>query len=161
MKKLILTSAIAVFTMISLNTMAQGKFKFGAGAGLALPVGDLGKITSFGFGVDLQGTYVINEKVEAFAQSGYASFSGKDGGDAVGHIPFLLGARYVTGSFLAGLGIGFGTYSYSGESKSGFSFSPQVGYRASEKIDIIMQYSSTSQEDGNADFVGLKGIYNF
>jgi hypothetical protein len=161
MKKLILTSAIAVFTMISLNTMAQGKFKFGAGAGLALPVGDLGKSTSFGFGVDVQGTYVINEKVEAFAQSGYASFSGKDGGDAVGHIPFLLGARYVAGKFLGGLGIGYGTFTFNGESGSGLSFCPQLGYRATEKIDILAQYSSTSDDGVTLSFLGLKGIYNF
>jgi hypothetical protein len=157
-RNLILIVAIA---LLSFTAEAQSKFKFGAGVGLALPVGDLGEFTSVGFGLDLQGTYVINDNVEAFAQTGYASFSGKDGADAVGHIPFLLGARYVSGGFLAGLGIGFGTYTYSGESESGFTFSPQVGYRATEKLDILLQYSSTAQDGFNADFIGLKGIYNF
>ncbi|MBI3139894.1 MAG: hypothetical protein HYZ15_15050 [Sphingobacteriales bacterium] len=162
MKKIILT--LAVVLTLSLVTSAQ-TFRFGIGPAISLPVGDLSEISSVGIGAEITGIAEFSESFEAFAQAGYQSFAGKKidvfGSpvklDALNHIPIIVGARYKTGGFLLGGGIGFASW---GENSSGFAYSPQIGY-STGNIDIIAQYHGTAMNGGTLSYVGVKAYYKF
>jgi hypothetical protein len=171
MKKVLMTLCVAA---IAFGSKAQDK-KFGLGVGpvVSIPTGDFGTGSGVGIGAELQATYPLSSSIEGFAQTGYQSFSGKtisySGGSFTAPteslIPVLVGARYkqgAEGGFIAGLGIGYGSFSASGGtgSSGGFAYSPQVGYSIS-KFDFIANYTSVSVTGGNATFFGLKAFYKF
>ncbi|MBS1643387.1 MAG: hypothetical protein JST94_11270 [Bacteroidetes bacterium] len=156
-----------VFTVKAQNkseSKSDNKVTFGVGPALSMPSGDFSNGWSFGIGAEVQVTYHASANFEGFAQAGYSSFSGKTiGGSkvpAMGFIPVLIGARYVTDGFSFGAGLGYGSYSSSGSSSSGFTFSPQIGYSFNQ-IQVLANYTSTSVSGGNINFFGLKAYYNF
>jgi hypothetical protein len=162
---------IFVFTIClfvcSVAANAQKSVKFGLGPAVSLPLGGLGDIASVGLGAELSLIYPASETFEAFAQTGFQQFLGKtmDFGyglsvksDGFTFIPFLVGGRLVSGKFLGGAALGYGNY---GSDMSGFTFSPQIGIRAS-KIDVLLNYTSTSYGGGGSlSFLGIKTAYNF
>lgn len=167
---------ILVFTIFmfvcSVAANAQKSVKFGVGPAASVPLGGLGDLTSVGLGAELSMVYPASETFEAFAQTGFQQFLGKshtyssygtgapitEKGDSFTFIPFLVGGRAVSGKFLGGAALGYGNY---GSEMSGFTFSPQIGIRAS-KIDVILNYTSTSFGGGGSlSFLGIKTAYNF
>lgn len=161
---------IALAALVSFSANAQEKkesssskgFSFGAGPVLSMPIGGFGTTHSFGYGVELQGTYHASESFEGFAQLGWSNFSIKSafGGGSQSLIPVLVGGRYVSGNFSAGAGIGFGSFSKGGG--SGFAYSPQIGYKLGDKSQLILHYTALSAKGGGSiGFIGLKGFYNF
>lgn len=162
MKKVVLTLAAAL--SLSLVTSAQ-TFRFGIGPAISVPMGDLGDVSSVGIGAEVTGIVEFSESFEAFAQAGYQNFAGKKIDvfgtsvklDALNHIPVLVGARYKTGGFLLGAGVGFASW---GENSSGFAYSPQIGYSLGN-IDIIGQYHGTAMDGGTLSYVGVKAYFKF
>ncbi len=69
-------------------------FHFLGGINLALPVGDLSDGSSFGLGAEIMPEYNISSEASFLATTGYTHFFSKDGGDGVGFIPVLVGARF-------------------------------------------------------------------
>ena len=164
MKKIFVFTLFIIICSVAAN--AQKSVKFGLGPSLSLPQGILGFGTSLGLGAELSMIYPASEKFEVFAQTGFQHFFGKtvdlgifsEKSEGSTFIPFLIGGRVVSGQFLAGAAMGYGNY---GSGTSGFTFSPQIGIRAS-KIDVLLNYTSTSiGGGGNASFLGIKTAYNF
>jgi len=154
MKKILLTMLVASSVLIC--KAQDKKFSFSLGGGLSSLSSSDGNGSAFGFGVDAQATLGLSDNIQGFAQTGYHSFS--QDGASMGYIPFLVGAKYLAGSFRPGLGIGYGSFSGGGISVSGFSFSPQLGYNL-DKLDIIANYSSTSILGGSMNVIGIKVLY--
>ncbi|MBI5371481.1 MAG: hypothetical protein HZA79_05580 [Sphingobacteriales bacterium] len=162
MKKILLTCAVAM--SLSLVSSAQ-TFRFGIGPAISLPIGDLADFNGIGIGAEVTGIVELSESFEAFGQAGYQSFLGKKidyfGGtlktESLNHVPVIVGARYKTGGFLVGGGIGFASW---GKNASGFAFSPQIGY-STEKIDVIGQFHSTLKDGSSLSYVGIKAYYKF
>ena len=84
------------------KSLAKG-FHLGAGINAGLPVGDFSDTHSFGIGAEIQGEYILLDKLSIFGSTGYTNFFGKkfdtDEGeyfrvDNVGIIPVLAGARF-------------------------------------------------------------------
>jgi hypothetical protein len=146
MKKLLL--AAIVLSSLSIGAQAQsqsksGGFKFGVGIDLALPTGNFGTTSSFGFGGQVQGEYMLADNISGIASVGYQSFGGKtinDGSFSFKYpttslIPILVGARFFPSEqFFVGAQIGVGLLHASADgvsaNSSGFDYLPQVGYVA-------------------------------
>ena len=73
MKKVVLTSAILFAGIISVNAQSDG-LKFGAGLKAAAPIGDFGKVSSFGIGAEGQGEYMFSSNVSGVASIGYTHY---------------------------------------------------------------------------------------
>ena len=171
-----------VFVLVaSLSLKAQDmKFNLGVGGVLGSLSNSSGGDSKFGFGAEVQGTLSLTESIEGFAQTGYSSYSSN--GISCGYIPFLVGAKYKVSNFKFGLGIGYGSisvasYSYTkdvpnayggysnqtfnvpSQSSSGFSFSPQVGYKITDKLEALAHFTSTSVTIGSYNIIGVKVFY--
>ena len=167
MKKLLLS----LFVLISFLTLkAQDQtisFYTSAGAALATS-GSLSHNATFGASVGVEGVYSFSENIDAFAQLGFYYFVGNPETDVQSnvttnaiHIPALVGVKANLSNFIAGVGFGYGSYSYSDVksiSQSGFTYSPLVGYKL-EKYEIILNYTSTSANYDNLSYIGLKINY--
>ncbi|MCZ2222257.1 MAG: hypothetical protein LC122_01305 [Chitinophagales bacterium] len=164
MKK-IFTLALATVIVFTVNAQDKKEssskgFSFGVGPSLSFPMGDFGKMYSFGYGAEVQATYHVSESFDAFAQVGYNNFSVKSslGSGSIGLIPILVGGRYVSSGFSVGAGIGYGSFTKGGG--GGFAYSPQVGYSFGN-VQVLAHYSSVSDKTGSLGFIGVKAFYNF
>jgi hypothetical protein len=171
MKKVIL--AICTLAILGSANAQKGekKFTFGIGPSLSFPTGDLSTGYGVGYGVELTGIYSVSETFEAFAQTGYSSFTGKtitvsfgsisssSKVDNAGFIPALVGARY-NNKFIAGAAVGYGSFSGGGSSSGGFAYSPQLGYNFGN-FELIAHYTGVATEGSASTFFGVKGFYKF
>ena len=165
MKKTFLFLALAV---CSFHVFAQEDddkiFKFGLGGAISLPLNDLKVSTSYGVGFEAIGVYNLSESIAAFAEAGIHVFKGQAvyGGDAgsILHIPVMAGARFKVNGFFIGAGAGFGSWSSSGTTLSGFLYSPQIGYDLG-KMQVLIHYTSGSVTGGTFSYVGLKFFRTF
>lgn len=158
---------VLVFILLGVTASSQN-LKFGAGPAISLPTNNSANPNSLGVGAELTAVYPFAESFEAFGQVGYHYFFSKELADlgqygiikseALSHVPLLVGARYVNDNFLGGIGIGYGFYS---NDNSGFTFSPQVGYRL-KKLDVILHYTVQPNWYGSAvQYFGLKSYLHF
>jgi hypothetical protein len=166
MKKLLTLTAVIVLA-IAANAQqkaADKKVTFGVGPTVSLPFGSFGDAYSFGIGAEIEATYHASSSFQAFAQAGYANFSGKTIMSikipSVGYIPVLVGGRYVTNGFSIGAGIGYGNFTGSGSSSGGFAYSPQIGYNFG-KVNLIGSYNGVSTSGSTSSFAAVKAYYNF
>ena len=138
------------------------KLTLGVGPVVSFPTGDFGKVYNLGIGAEAQASLGIAPSFEGFGQVGYSSFSVKSslGSGSIGFMPILVGARYINNGLSFGAGLGYGSFSGSGSSEGGFTYSPQVGYNFS-KIQATLHYTSVSLDGGSFGMFGLKAFYNF
>jgi hypothetical protein len=191
MKKSLFSFAIACFTFIAAHAQSSDQpFTLAVGLSPSLPLGDFGKGYSFGIGGQVQGEYKFSDQVSGVATTGYSVFFGKTQSQTVytvdangnlvatnvsaknpnlGHIPFLVGARfYPTESFFIGAQIGYGILSGGGTTRSGFEYRPQVGYDTGV-LQFILSYDGVSLGNykgipGTAmtySQLGLTALYKF
>jgi len=164
MKKTIKLLAVIILTASAAQSQDK-KAKIGIGPVVSMPTGTFGDINSVGLGAEITASYKILENIELFGQAGMHYFTGKkisllgmDLGktEAMKHFPFLAGARFTSEHIFGGVGIGYGIY----EDMSGFTFSPQIGYRLNN-LDVILHFTSSSISGSSLGYFGLKTAYNF
>jgi|SRR5690606_34979859 len=151
MKKVLLIAALAVFGFGISNAQEAG---FKAGIVGALPMGDLGDISSFGIGLDAAYLWEVGDGFLAGAATGYHHFMGKDVDYGFGsvklnfaYIPVAGAARYsVSDEFFVGadLGLALAQGDFDG---SGFYYRPKVGYNL-DAIAITASYAGVSVDNG-------------
>lgn len=83
MKKLLLSSIIALFAMCNVNAQ-----EFKAGVNLGLPMGDIKDYSSLNIGVEANYLWSVSEEFKAGLSAGYTTFLGKDSADALGYLQF-------------------------------------------------------------------------
>ena len=167
MKKLLFS---AFLLALSVSVFAQygdddKAFHFGVGGGISLPLSDLKESMDYGVGVNVQASYKFTDFIEGFVQTGVHVFkSAYDDyyGDAANalHIPIMAGARINASGFLAGAGIGYGLYTVSGSTTSGFLYSPHVGYDFGS-FEAQLTYTGVSASGASLPYVGLRAFYKF
>jgi len=181
MKKL-LTVLVAIVLVASFTSAqdlwGEGKMSYGAGAGIALPMGSVGDLYGMGLGGFVLGQYGLTPEILGTAQVGYTTFMEKEVGIAkssMSAVTILVGAKYnlgkmVTpgfyGSLQTGLYMastkatvapvvipGFGTIGGGEVTGSGseFVFAPGVGYEMGN-LDFSVRYVINSA-------VGNLGVY--
>lgn len=171
MKKIILSAAILAASVAAVSAQSTKTIKkpvFSAGAELALPVGDFKDGYKFGLGATIQGEYPAAEKIGITLSAGYLSFTGKTfefmgekyKNEAQGVIPVLAGARYYFAENIfahAQAGVSF----FNNGVGAAFTWSPGVGIKASENIDVLVKYQSASKDGSTASFIGTRIAYTF
>jgi len=176
MKKTILT--LVLLTGLSSVLFAQSTYnraKLSIGAELALPVGDLGLISSLGYGASLKGELNVAESLNLTASAGFLSFGYKKefkdlfkaAGISMGSmsaIPLKAGAKYNFGQKFyaaAELGASFGLTEGGG---TAFVYAPGAGIvlplSSGKSVDIGVRYESWANQ-GNASFIGFRAAYTF
>ena len=165
---------IVMLFVLAVSANAQTKatstdtktFKIGAGAMIGLPTGDSSDFFSLTYGVDLMGEYAIAPTYALTLSAGYADWAlkskYKDVLDAeAGMIPVLAGVKYYFSDKIYGsaqLGLTFYTESGSGNA---FTFAPGVGYKITDKFDLLLKYQSASKDGSTVSFLGVRAGYSF
>jgi hypothetical protein len=173
MKKTILIIAFIGIYLASFSQKKEDDFqtlKLSVGVEAALPLGDFGKVSTFGIGGTAQADYKVTDDLALNINTGYISFLPKSitilgvtsKGKAVGYIPILGGIRYYFGEkvfALAQLGVTIATAS--GNSSSLFTYAPGIGYKLSDNIDAAVKYTGYSKNNINSSTIGLRIAYTF
>jgi hypothetical protein len=165
MRKVLLAFSIAAISFFSANAQdTKTGFHFAGGLRLALPVGDLHKVSSFGIGGELQGENMFSENVSGLISAGYTSFAGKTVNGfkygSSGIIPVLAGVRfYPSTSFFVGAkaGVSFSTESGGG---SAFTYEPQIGLNG-DKYQFSLGYNAWTKNSFTSASIGLSALYKF
>lgn len=171
MKKIFLSVAILTVSIAGVTAQsktAEKKPVFSAGVEAALPLGDFKQGYKFGFGATVQGEYPAADKVGITLSAGYLSFAGKTieflgekyKNDAQGAIPVLAGAKYYFADNIYGhaqIGLTFFNHGVG----SAFTYSPGIGIKASDKIDVLVKYQAASKSGSTASFIGTRVAYTF
>jgi len=156
---------LVVFLMVTLSVDAQKsdekQFKFGAGVLLGLPIGDMTNKASLALGVDLLGEYAVAPEIALTLSTGYIDWAKKSGVNGNwGFIPVFAGGKYyftdqVYGSLQAGISF------WADGTKSEFVYAPGIGYKISDKFDLLLKYQSQSNKRWGTSFFGLRAGYSF
>lgn len=151
MKKIILTAA-AVFAFGFANAQS-GAFKLGAHVGL--PMGDIKDYSSVNLGADLAYTWSVAEGFDAGITTGYTSYLGKDGADAVGFIPVAATAQFtLTNNWFIGADLGYAIGVNPSGVDGGFLYQPKFGYQM-EKTGVYVGYKGISVSGGTYSSINL------
>jgi hypothetical protein len=151
MKKIILLTA-AVFTIGFVNAQ-DGSFKLGAHLGL--PLGDIKDFSSLNLGADVAYTWNLAESFDAGIATGYTSYLGKDGADAVGFVPIAATGQYnLAENWFLGADLGYGVYVGKGSGDGGFYYQPKVGYKVN-KVEVYLGYKGISVSGGTFSSLNL------
>jgi hypothetical protein len=160
-KLLLLAVSLVVTLTVEAQTGDAKQFKLGAGAMLGLPVGDITSKASLALGIDLLGEYAVAPEIAITLNVGYidwAKKSGVNGNWAL--IPVFVGGKYnftdqVYGSLQAGISF------WADGTKSEFVFAPEVGYKISDKFDLLLKFQSQSNKSWGTSIFGLRVGYSF
>jgi hypothetical protein len=171
-KLLVLVVLFVLTVCVNAQSKSDKPLKFGVGAMIGLPMGDYTDVASLAYGADVMGEYAVAEKIGITLSVGYLDWSKKSAFKAfedemgekisLGMIPVLAGIKYsftdkIYGSAQAGLS--FSTQS--GNSGSAFTFAPGVGYKISDKFDLLLKYQSASKDGASMSFLGLRAGLTF
>jgi len=170
MRTKLLLSIALVALVLSVNAQEKDKkpFKIGIGAMTGLPVGVYSNMESLSLGFDLQGEYAFAPSFAVTLSAGYVDWVKKSGYSVnEASIPFLVGARffltpkiYISGQ----VGISIATVakpSLFSFNLPAFTFAPGVGYKVSDKFDLLIKYQSFPNEYGPMSFLGVRVGYIF
>ncbi len=158
MKKLFLVATFVVAGFI--GAQAQ-EFQFGAGIKAAAPIGDFGKVSSFGLGVEAQGEYMFSSNISGVGSLGYTHYFEKnDSGADGGIVPILAGLRfYAAPEFFIGAKAGVAISTSKGGG-SAFNYLPHVGYN-SETFQISLGYDAWTKNSFTSGAIAATGIIKF
>ncbi len=167
MKK-VTSSLMLIMSILATSTVFAQKINIGVNGAAALPMGDFGDLTTFGFGGDISVDYYFNDKFDLGIEAGYRAFPYDNAfldGEHMSLIPIQLTAAYHTdvadwidlyGELGGGVFIASSSISGS-ESETYGGISPRVGaaFELSPEwfLDVNVNYSMVfSEETTNASF---------
>jgi hypothetical protein len=157
MKKTLFLIVLLSVLAVSVNAQNRNvKPFFSAGITMGLPSGDEVPYTNLIWGLDVQGEFPVTSQFGLILDAGYVSFNGKNDYGNVGFVPVLAGGKYYFSDQFFGTleaGLSFDTGSNTG---SAFTWSPAIGMKLSNKVDLALKYQSATQNGWNSAFVGLR-----
>lgn len=171
---------IALFAVAALLAVgASAQIKVNVGGGLALPMGDFGDGFKMGYGVNVGGKYMLNEKMAVGAGLGYFMFKPKEeaaGVDSKFTIMPISGNftyYFSTEGFKPYAGADLGLYMWKSKTEgevlgipfeveldgNDIGFAPMVGfeYGFSDKLalDVNAKYNYIMTEEEATSYVGI------
>jgi hypothetical protein len=161
MKKVLL--ATMLFVGIAVSGFAQkGGSDFSVGLEAGLPIGSTSNAYSFVIGGSLKYEAPIATATNFTLSAGYSSFQGKTvlgvKIPSAGFIPVKAGIKhYFDGAFYgeAQLGAAFSTQSGGG---TAFAYSPGIGYKFSDVIDLGVRYEAWSKNGTTSQIAARLGF---
>jgi hypothetical protein len=166
MKKFFLSTAMLIAVVVTVNAQSTESktLKFSVGVEAGLPLGDFKEGWKFGIGGSAQGEYAAAEKLGVTLNAGFLSFTGKtiegDKVPSMSVVPVLAGAKYYFTEKVYGhaqAGISF----FNNGGGSAFTYSPGIGIKAGENIDVLVKYQAASKSGSTVSFIGARIAYNF
>lgn len=172
--KFLASAAAAVALFFSTNVNAQST-KLGIGINAGVPTTDQ---YNFTLGADARMQFDVSKQVSIPVTAGYTHFFAKDvniGGvnwkEDYGFIPVKVGAKFFfdeSGSGLYGLAEVGAAFGVTDNAKTGFIYSPAIGYSWSSGLDLGVKYEGISSArtatpvyDKNVGHVALRLAYGF
>ncbi|GAB2984280.1 hypothetical protein GCM10027049_22480 [Mucilaginibacter puniceus] len=164
MKKVLLAAILVVGAAVS--SFAQGGSKFSIGLEAGLPVGNTSNFYNVAIGGSLKYEAPIATGTNFTLTAGYTSFQGKTLAApfgkvaAAGFIPVKAGIKQFFGDAFYGeaqLGAAFSTKSGGG---TAFAYSPGIGYKFSDVIDLGVRYEAWSK-NGTTGQIGARLGFSF
>jgi hypothetical protein len=158
MKKLLLLSAIVVSTM----TLSAQEANIGLSG--ALPIGDVGDITTFGLNLDANYLWEVSEQFDLGVAAGYHYYFGEDidtpfgtfEAEDFGFLPIAAAARFnASEDFTIGADVGYALGINPDGNDGGFYYAPKIQYSVSEALDIVFAYKGVSLDGGSFDAISL------
>ena len=172
--KLLASAAAAVAILFTTNVNAQGP-KLGIGINAGIPTTDQYNLT---LGADARLQFDVSKQVSIPVTAGYTHFFAKDlniGGvnwkQDYGYVPVKAGVKVFfdpSGSGLYGMAEVGAAFGVTDEAKTGFLYSPAIGYAWSSGLDLGVKYEGISSArnanvayDKNVGHVALRLAYGF
>jgi hypothetical protein len=163
MKKVLL--ATMLFVGIAVSGFAQkGGSQFSVGLEAGLPVGSFSNTHTVLIGGSLKYEAPIATGTNFTLTAGYTSAQGKTVGvvkfPALGYIPVKAGIKYFLADAFYGeaqVGAAFSTQSGGG---TAFAYSPGIGYKFSDVIDLGVRYEAWSK-NGTIGQIGARLGFTF
>lgn len=169
MKKVLL--ATLLFVGVAATSFAQDGGKFSIGVDAGLPLGDAKDVSSVFVGGSLKYDQPIAEKTAFTLTAGYSYLAYNDMGKAVskligenksgvGFIPVKAGIKYFFADAFYGeaqLGAAFSTQKGAG---TAFAYSPGIGYKFSDVIDLGVRYEAWSK-NGTTNQIAARLGFSF
>jgi hypothetical protein len=158
MKKLLLLSAIVVSTM----TLSAQEANIGLSG--ALPIGDVGDITTFGLNLDANYLWEVSEQFDLGVAAGYHYYFGEDidipfgtfEAEDFGFLPIAAAARFnASEDFTIGADVGYALGINPDGNDGGFYYAPKIQYSVSEALDIVFAYKGVSLDGVSFDAISL------
>ncbi len=163
MKKVLLAAILVVGVAVS-SFAQKGGSQFSVGLEAGLPVGNASNAYTVAIGGSLKYEAPIATGTHFTLTAGYTSFQGKTIAGikipAAGFIPVKAGIKYFLADAFYGeaqVGAAFGTKSGSG---TAFAYSPGVGYKFSDVIDLGVRYEAWSN-NGTVGQIGARLGFTF
>ncbi len=130
--------------------------QFSVGAGIGLPTGDAGDITTIAFNVDAAYMFEASEKVDLGFTASYLYYSGDDPFPNWSFLPIAGAARFdIGGDFSLGADLGYAIGLDPDGNDGGFYYRPLVAYAVGEKTSINLSFSNVSVDGGTVSNIGL------
>jgi hypothetical protein len=165
MKKLLLITLLFASSSIFAQ---ESQLKLSASSSLTIPTGLWAALQSVGGSAEINLAYPLTEKVDVIGSVGYGFFSGKTINFGIGStkaksssfIPVMAGLDYKLNQVHFGLSLGYVNYT-TDDSFGGFSFRPHAGFEITDKIQLNVNYTSTSTDFVNINYVGISPVFKF
>lgn len=163
MKKVLL--ATMLFVGIAVSGFAQkGGSKFSVGVEAGIPVGTVSNFHNLFIGGSLKYDAPIAAATNFTLSAGYTSLQGKTVSGvkvaSAGYVPVKAGIKYFFADAFYGeaqLGAAFSTQSGGG---TAFAYSPGIGYKFSDVIDLGVRYEAWSK-NGTVSQIGARLGFSF
>ncbi len=162
MKKVLL--ATMLFVGIAVSGFAQKGSNFSVGLEAGLPIGSTSNAYTVAIGGSLKYEAPIATGTSFTLTAGYTSFQGKTIGTfkvpAAGFVPVKAGIKYFLADSFYGeaqVGAAFSTQSGGG---TAFAYSPGIGYKFSDVIDLGVRYEAWSKS-GTVSQIGARLGFSF
>jgi|SRR5690606_3470372 len=155
MKKLLLSTVIAVFAIINVNAQ-----EFNLGVNVGLPLGDIKDAYTLNIGVEANYLWQVSEEFDAGVTAGYSHYLGDSIGgfdiDDAGFLPIAAAGRFsVSEDFTIGADLGYAIGVSPSGNEGGFYYAPKVQYGVSEALDIVLAYKGVSVDGGSFSSINL------
>jgi hypothetical protein len=174
--KLVAGAVAALALFFTTNVNAQDGHKFGIGLNVGVPTGDE---YNFALGADARVQFDVSKQLSIPITVGYTNYFAKDytinsttfKGQDLGYIPVKAGAKIFfneSGSGLYGLAEVGAAFGVTKDAKTGFLYSPAIGYSFNSGLDVGVKYEGISnareqtiQYSKNTGQVALRIAYGF
>lgn len=155
MKKLLLVAIMAFG--IAVNAQEN---QLNVGGTIGLPVGDSSEANITG-AIEVNYLFKLSDEIKIGPSVSYLHFQ-QEGADAA-FLPIAAAGRYTASEkIIVGLDLGYGIgVRPSGFTEDGFYYRPMVGYKATEKITVHVDYSSVVLDNSTVSSIGLGATYSF
>ena len=155
MKKLLLSTIIAVFAMSNVNAQ-----DFNLGVNVGLPMGDIQDAYTLNIGIEANYLWEVSEVFNAGVSAGYSHYLGDSIGafdiEDAGFLPIAAAARFsVSEDFTIGADLGYAVGISPDGNDGGFYYAPKVQYGVSESLDIVLAYKGVSVDGGTFSSLNL------